>query len=41
VIGARCVVGGNVWLTQSLPADTTVMMEMPKLIIKEARRQAE
>ena len=40
VIGARSVVGGNVWLTQSIPPDTTVMMEMPKLIIKEARRQA-
>ncbi len=38
VIGARSVVGGNVWLTQSIPPDTTVMMEMPKLIIKEARR---
>ena len=40
VIGARSVVGGNVWLTESIPPDTTVMMEMPKLIIKEARRQA-
>jgi serine O-acetyltransferase len=39
VIGARSVVGGNVWLTESIPPDTTVMMEMPKLIIKEARRQ--
>ena len=39
VIGARSVVGGNVWLTQSIPPDTTVMMEMPKLIIKEARRK--
>jgi serine O-acetyltransferase len=39
VIGARSVVGGNVWLTESIPADTTVMMEVPKLIIKEARRR--
>jgi serine O-acetyltransferase len=39
VIGARSVVGGNVWLTESIPSDTTVMMEMPRLIIKEARRQ--
>lgn len=38
VIGARSVVGGNVWLTGSIPPDTTVMMEVPKLIIKEARR---
>ena len=39
VIGARSVVGGNVWLTESIPPDTTVMMEMPKLIIKEVRRE--
>lgn len=38
VIGARSVVGGNVWLTESIPPDTTVMMEMPRLIIKEARQ---
>ncbi|MBC2710904.1 MAG: serine acetyltransferase [Desulfosarcina sp.] len=35
IIGARSVVGGNVWLTESIPSDTTVMMEMPKLIIME------
>lgn len=40
VIGARSVVGGNVWLTESIPPDTTVMMETPRLIIREARRQA-
>ena len=40
VIGARSVVGGNVWLTEPIPPDTTVMMEMPKLIIREARRKA-
>jgi serine O-acetyltransferase len=39
IIGARSVVGGNVWLTESIPPDTTVLMEMPKLIIKEARRK--
>ena len=39
VIGARSVVGGNVWLTESIPPDTTVMMEAPKLIIKESRRR--
>jgi serine O-acetyltransferase len=38
VIGARSVVGGSVWLTESIPPDTTVMMEMPRLIIKDARR---
>lgn len=34
VIGARSVIGGNVWLTQSVPPDTTVMMETPRLIFK-------
>ena len=38
IIGARSVVGGNVWLTESIPPDTTVMVENPRLIIKEARR---
>ncbi len=38
VIGARSVVGGNVWLTESIPPDTTVMLETPKLIIREAGR---
>jgi serine O-acetyltransferase len=40
LIGARSVVGGSVWLTESIPPDTTVMMEMPRLIIKDARRKA-
>jgi serine O-acetyltransferase len=40
VIGTRSVVGGNVWLTESIPPDTTVMLETPRLIIKEARRKA-
>ncbi len=34
VIGARSVVGGNVWLTESVPADTTIMIEEPRLIKK-------
>jgi serine O-acetyltransferase len=34
VIGARSVIGGNVWLTESVPPDTTVMMETPRLIFK-------
>jgi len=40
VIGSRSVVGGNVWLTESIPPDTTVMMEKPRLVIREARREA-
>ncbi len=34
VIGARSVIGGNVWITESVPPDTTVMMETPRLIYK-------
>jgi serine O-acetyltransferase len=34
VIGARSVIGGNVWLTESVPADTTVFLKKPELIIK-------
>ena len=33
-IGARCVIGGNVWLTESVPPDTKVIMEQPRLIYK-------
>jgi serine O-acetyltransferase len=34
VIGARSVVGGNLWITESVPADTLVVMESPKLVYK-------
>ena len=34
VIGERSVIGGNVWITRSLPPDTKVMLEEPKLIYK-------
>ncbi len=33
-IGARSVIGGNVWLTESVPPDMQVLMERPKLIYK-------
>jgi serine O-acetyltransferase len=36
VIGARSVIGGNVWVTESVPPDTTVFMEQPRLIYKSA-----
>jgi serine O-acetyltransferase len=32
VIGARSVIGGNVWITESVPADTKVLLEAPRLI---------
>ncbi|AOY59311.1 MULTISPECIES: serine O-acetyltransferase EpsC [Desulfococcus] len=34
VIGRRCVIGGNVWLTASIPPDTRVLMEPPKLVYR-------
>jgi len=33
VIGARCGIGGNVWLTSSVPPDTTVVIETEAPII--------
>lgn len=35
VIGARSVIGGNVWLTESVPPDTTVLLEAPRLIYRK------
>ncbi len=37
VVGARAVVGSNVWLTESVPPDTTVVLEKPKLRLKGAK----
>lgn len=34
LIGARSVIGGNVWVTKSIPPDTKVIMETPRLIYK-------
>jgi serine O-acetyltransferase len=34
IIGARSVIGGNVWITTSVPPDTTVILEEPKLIYR-------
>jgi serine O-acetyltransferase len=38
VIGARCVIGGNVWLTSSVPPDTTVFIEPPRHIFRNDRQ---
>ncbi len=35
IIGKRSVIGGNVWVTQSVPPDTRVIMETPKLIYEK------
>lgn len=32
VIGARSIIGGNVWLTKSVRADTKVLLKQPELI---------
>lgn len=34
-IGARSIIGGNIWLTESVPPDTKVLMERPKLTYLE------
>ena len=34
VIGARSVIGGNVWITQSVPPDTEVFLKKPELAFK-------
>ncbi len=34
VIGARSVIGGNVWITEAVPPDTKVILEAPRLIYK-------
>jgi serine O-acetyltransferase len=32
IIGARSVIGGNIWLTETVPADTRVILKRPELI---------
>ncbi len=39
IIGARCVIGGNVWLTSSVPPDTTVLIEPPRHVFKEDKNK--
>ena len=34
VIGARSVIGGNVWITDSVPPDTEVFTKKPELVFK-------
>jgi serine O-acetyltransferase len=41
VIGERAVIGSNVWLTESVPPDTTVVLEKPKLRLKGAQTKNE
>jgi serine O-acetyltransferase len=38
VIGARSIIGGNVWITDSVPPDTQVFLKKPELIFREKSR---
>jgi len=35
VIGARSIIGGNIWITESVPPDTKVLLNRPELVYKE------
>jgi len=35
VIGARSIIGGNVWLTESVPPDIRIILKKPELIFTE------
>ena len=37
VVGERSVIGSNVWLTESVPPDTTVVLEKPRLRLRGTR----
>jgi serine O-acetyltransferase len=39
VIGARSVIGGNVWLTASVPVDTIVFLKKPDLVFLDRREK--
>jgi len=38
-IGARCVIGGNVWLTESIPPDTEVYLKKQELVIRTSNHK--
>ena len=40
VIGARSIIGGNVWITESVPPDTKVLLKRPELIYKGNNNKA-
>jgi serine O-acetyltransferase len=40
VAGAGSIIGGNVWLTRSVPPGMTVMSEAPKLRYKEEKKES-
>jgi serine O-acetyltransferase len=38
VVGRASTIGGNVWLTHSVPPNSIVMTEEPALVVAEKRR---
>ncbi len=40
IIGERSVIGSNTWITESVPPDTTVVLEKPKLRVKGSKAPA-
>ena len=38
VIGARSIIGGNIWLTESVAADTRVLLKRPELVYSEKQQ---
>jgi len=40
LIGARSVVGGNIWITESVPPDTRVILKKPELIYSEKGKKS-
>ncbi len=41
VIGDRAIIGSNVWLTESVPPDTTVLLEKPRLRLRGSKPDEE
>ena len=37
VIGARSIIGGNIWLTESVDPDTRVLLKRPELIYSNSK----
>ncbi|NIU58519.1 MAG: serine acetyltransferase, partial [Phycisphaerae bacterium] len=40
VIGARSTIGGNVWITESVPPDTKVYLKKPELVYSANGRRS-
>ena len=41
VIGARSTIGGNVWITESVPPDTKVFLKKPELVYKGSDKKSD